>query len=445
MAKINFTAGRVAGFKCPQGKTQAFMWDSDTQGLGVRVTPAGKPAYIFQRQHDGATRRVTIGGCDSWSVLDAREKARELQREIDSGRDPAGVKRAAKAAERADKLSKAAERAKRETTGLDAWAEYVKEGRKVGFTKRGPWSARHVADHDTMVAAGGVAYKRKSEGVTQPGPLYALLSGPLVDVTSSNVAQWLKDESAMRPARAALAFRLLRGFLNWCGEHPKYGTIAHADAHKPKDVRRLIRKQVPKDDVLQREHLPAWFAAVLADGNPHARAYLLALLLTGARKNELSGLAWVDVDFRFGGSMTIRDKVEGLRVIPCPAYLAHILAQLPRRGPWVFGPDGAVPNVGHTAAYNHRKALAVGGLPHVSLHGLRRSFGSLAEWVECPAGVVAQLMGHKPSATAEKHYRNRPIDLLRVWHEKIVSWMLEQAGIKFDPKTVAAGGLQLVA
>lgn len=444
MAKINFTAARVAGFKCPEGKAQAFMWDSDTQGLGVRITPAGKPAYIFQRQHDGSTRRVTIGGCDSWTVVQARDKARELQREIDSGRDPAGVKRAAKAADRAEKLSKAAERAKRETTGLDAWAEYVKEGRKVGFTKRGPWSARHAADHDTMVSAGGAAYKRKSAGVTQPGPLYALLSAPLVDVSSAGIAQWLKDESAIRPARAALAFRLLRGFLNWCGEHPRYRVIASADAHKPKDVRRLIRTQVPKDDVLQREHLTDWFAAVLADGNPYARAYLLALLLTGARKNELSSLSWADTDFRFGGSLTIRDKVEGLRVIPCPAYLTHILAQLPRRGPWVFGPDGTAPNVGHTAAYNHRKALAVGGLPHVSLHGLRRSFGSLAEWVECPAGVVAQLMGHKPSATAEKHYRTRPLDLLRVWHEKIVSWMLEEAGIKFDPKA-EAGKLQLVA
>ena len=36
-----------------------------------------------------------------------------------------------------------------------------------------------------------------------------------------------------------------------------------------------------------------------------------------------------------------------------------------------------------------------------------------------PVGVVAQLMGHKPSATAEKHYTVRPLDLLRVHHEKI--------------------------
>jgi intergrase/recombinase len=36
-----------------------------------------------------------------------------------------------------------------------------------------------------------------------------------------------------------------------------------------------------------------------------------------------------------------------------------------------------------------------------------------------PTGIVAQIMGHKPSALAEKHYRRRPLDLLRKWHEKI--------------------------
>lgn len=39
-------------------------------------------------------------------------------------------------------------------------------------------------------------------------------------------------------------------------------------------------------------------------------------------------------------------------------------------------------------------------------------------------------MGHKPSATAEKHYSRRPLDLLRQWHVKIEAWILEQAGIE---------------
>lgn len=71
----------------------------------------------------------------------------------------------------------------------------------------------------------------------------------------------------------------------------------------------------------------------------------------------------------------------------------------------------------------------------MTLHGLRRSFKSLTEWIEIPAGVVAQIMGHKPSATAEKHYTVRPLDLLRLHHERIEAWILEQAGVEFKQQT----------
>lgn len=169
--------------------------------------------------------------------------------------------------------------------------------------------------------------------VTQPGPLHTLLAQPLVNINADAVAAWLKEESASRPTRAALAFRLLRGFLNWCAAHPTYGTIAQTEAHKPKDVRRLVRKQAPKTGALQREHLPGWFESVQQLNSPLARVYLLALLLTGARANEIAGLRWQDVEFKFGDTMTLHDKVEGLRVIPLPPYLAHHLAALPRRGP----------------------------------------------------------------------------------------------------------------
>lgn len=49
-----------------------------------------------------------------------------------------------------------------------------------------------------------------------------------------------------------------------------------------------------------------------------------------------------------------------------------------------------------------------------------------------PAGIVAQIMGHKPNATAERHYIRRPLELLAVWHGKYEAWILEQAGIRYS-------------
>lgn len=64
--------------------------------------------------------------------------------------------------------------------------------------------------------------------------------------------------------------------------------------------------------------------------------------------------------------------------------------------------------------------------------------------LEIPAGVTAQIMGHKPSATAEKHYTVRPLDLLRLHHERIEAWILEQAGVPYVQKD-EPGKLTLIA
>jgi integrase len=166
-------------------------------------------------------------------------------------------------------------------------------------------------------------------------------------------------------------------------------------------------------------------------------------LLTGARREELAGLRWADVDFRWC-SITIADKVEGARVIPLTPYVSHLLAALPRRSEWVFSSPTAADGRIQDPREAHERALAAAGLPHLTIHGLRRSFGTLCEWVEMPAGVVAQIQGHKPSATAEKHYRRRPLDLLRMWHTRAEAWMLEQAGVQFDATQAAPAGLRVV-
>lgn len=72
---------------------------------------------------------------------------------------------------------------------------------------------------------------------------------------------------------------------------------------------------------------------------------------------------------------------------------------------------------------------------------------ALGEWpavvLDVPVGIVAQIQVHKPSATAEKHYTVRPLELLALHHERIEAWILEQAGIVFDAKA-APGALRVV-
>ncbi len=415
----NFTAERVAGFKCQPGRQQSIFWDGKTPGLGLRVTAAGAKSYIFETSLNGKTLRLTIGDIRTWTIGKAQAEATHLKAQTDKGIDPRQLKEEQKAkaeAVRQDAL-------RRDMTVLEAWKTYI-------AARQSRWSARHLADHEALTHAGGEKRKR-AEGLTQPGALAALMSYKLADLNADRVKAWLEDEASRRPTQARLAYNRLRAFLNWCADTPEYRNIAASDACKASIARDALPKAKPKTDALQREQLQAWFVAVRGISNPVIAAYMQALLLTGARRRELANLRWQDVDFQWL-SMTIHDKVEGERTIPLTPFVSHLLAALPRRNQWVFSSPTAKATGGRLTEPRiaYARALTAAGLPHISLHGLRRSFGTLAEWVECPTGVSAQIMGHKPSATAEKHYRVRPIDLLRMWHTKIEAWMLEQAAIE---------------
>lgn len=170
--------------------------------------------------------------------------------------------------------------------------------------------------------------------------------------------------------------------------------------------------------------------------------YLQCLLLTGARREELAGLRWDDVNFQWRG-IAMKDKVEGERTVPLTPYVAHLLSALPRRNQWVFSAPAAESGRLAEPSIAHRRACAVAGLEGLTLHGLRRSFASLCEWIDVPGGISAQIQGHAPQGVREQNYIRRPLDLLRLHHEKIEAWILEQAGVVFDPKA-APGALRVV-
>ena len=421
------TAGRIANFQTSSG--QAFLWDSDVPGLALRAT-AGVKAYIFQGRIDAKSMRITIGDIRVWSIEEARAKAREWQGMIDEGKDPRQVmadeKAAAEAAEAARLASIEAEKGQallESVTVGEAWADYVEQS-------CARWSDLHRRDHENHAHLGGEDLKR-GKGKRKAGVLAELMPLRLLDLNNDRLDAWLKKENQTRPTSTAGAFRLLRAFFNWCKGQSRYAPLV-AVSEVGGIARKTLRKPKPKDDCLQREQLPAWFGAVRQIGNPVISAFLQVALLTGARREEIAGMRWQDVDFRWL-TLTIRDKVEGERVIPLTPYVAQLLNGLPRRNEWVFSSPAAENGRLVEPRIAHNKALAVAGLPALSIHGLRRSFGTLAEWVEMPTGVVAQIQGHKPSAIAEKHYRRRPVDLLRMWHSKLEAWILEQAGVVFAP------------
>ncbi len=430
----DLTAGAIERLSCPPGKQQAFLRDVKAPGLRVRVTAAGAKSFVFEAKLNRQTIRRTIGDVRAWTIEQARAEANRLRVTLDSGQDPRELERQRQAEAEAAKVAESADAI---TVG-EAWAAYVK-------ARRPHWGDRHYADHLKLIAPGGVKATRgtRGRGETIPGPLHCLAELRLSTLDSDTMQAWAAREAKTRPTSARLALRCFKAFLTWCGEQKAYAGHVDAMAASGKNVRETLGKARPKTDALLSEQLRGWFSAVRAIGNPVIAAALQVMLLTGARPGEVLALKWADVNHQWRG-ITMRDKVEGDRVIPLTPYVAQLLAGLPRRNAWVFSSPSAQDGILSWPAKPHAQACAVAGIDGLTLHGLRRSFGTLTEWLEIPAGVVAQLQGHKPSATAEKHYRVRPLDLLRLHHEAIEAWMLEQAGVPFTSQA-APGKLRAVA
>jgi len=446
--------------------------------LRVRVTANGVKSFVYEAKLNGKAISRTLGGFPLMSIDEAKDKARELAKTVKTNKqDPRELDRQqketaaiAKAQHETEAAAAAQAASAAALTVAEVWAAYIAERRPF-------WGDLHYRDHLDKASPGGLPSKRRGakDKLTKPGPLAELMPLALKDLDQAKIEAWAAKEGKTRASSARLSWRLLTVFLTWCSEEPAYaGLLPAKNPAKTKKARESLGKAGKKSDVLQKGQLSAWFTAVRQIPNQTISAFLQVLLLTGARLNEIQTMRWDDVDTQWKG-LTINDKMDGARDIPLTPYVESLITGLPRHNDFVFASarllDMSEKNIERRASKNakrgkpapagkvletsetgyisepntpHTRACRAAGLEGLTLHGLRRSFKSLTEWQEIPAGVVAQIMGHKPSATAEKHYTVRPLELLALHHKKIETWILEQAGVSFDVNA-APGALRAVA
>lgn len=422
--KFNFATDRIAKLTCSPNKNQELYRDEKTPGFGIRVTRSGSKSFIFEGSLHGKTIRITIGDVRNWRMDDARKEANKMMVLVDQGKDPRAIKAETV---RQMEVERVVQR-RQETLVQDAWDAYI-------LANSPRWGERHRQAHLEFAEPGG-RKKKRSNGLTKAGPLTAVLQLPMIQLTHDAIARWMEKEKATRATSARHAFVLLRAFANWCESEDAYRDLIPSDAFKAKKVKDNLPKAKAKRDCLQKEHLPDWFKSIQTLENVIVSAYLQTLLLIGARRRELALLKWSDVNFNFGGSITLRDKGTtfgddiGTRTIPMTPYVQTLLNGLPRRNEYVFSSMDA--ESGHIESPNRAQATACkrAGIPHVSLHGLRRSFKTLSQWIELPVGITDQIMGHAPQGVGEMHYMVRPLDMLRMYHERIEAWILKEAAEK---------------
>jgi integrase len=243
----------------PKGRRVA-LWDSEVRGFGARVT-AGSVTFLL-RYRPGAggrkapKRNVTIGAMGSpWTPDSARQEAKRLLALVAMGEDPA--------AERADQRK-----------GPPAELTVARLGER--------FIERHAA---TLRASTRESY----EGIIRRRVIAAWGSRHVADINRRDVAALVdRIEGEGFPVMARLAFAVIRKFFGWCIEK------GHLDEN-PCDGMKGPASPRPRDRVLDDDEVRLFWQATAALGAPFRHAFRL-LLLTAARRDEVGGLVWSELD-----------------------------------------------------------------------------------------------------------------------------------------------------
>jgi integrase len=418
LSTFKFTTTRLAQCTCPANKSYIIYWDESVKGLGLKVYPTSKKMFIYQSRLDGKVIKISIGTFPNCTIDQARQTAKEYDVKISQGIDP----RLEKKKQIAQNDLEAQQTKRKKLLFTDVWYAYLQ-------ANQSRWRERTYKDHIRLASGNNEINIGKRKTLSKPQPIYALLDIPMSELSSNVLTKWLNHENTERPTSAALSFRLVRACLNWAEEQSLYTGLLPDKSIHTKQVKQSVSPTKAKKDCLQKEQLQNFFKAILELPNPYISAYLLITLLTGARRNEIATLKWKDIDLKWN-TLHIADKIddEG-RTIPLTPFVKSLITELAKHNEYVFYSEKSATGYIVEPTKSLKIAIAQAGIEHLTIHGLRRSFKTLSEWVSLPSGIVAQIAGHKPSSTEEKHYTVRPIDLLRKWHVEYERWILEQANL----------------
>jgi hypothetical protein len=68
------------------------VFDSEISGFAIRVYRSGSKAFTLDYRINGRQRRYKLGAWPEWSATAARERVKEVRRQIDEGIDPLAIR-----------------------------------------------------------------------------------------------------------------------------------------------------------------------------------------------------------------------------------------------------------------------------------------------------------------------------------------------------------------
>lgn len=388
--RVQLTIDVVEAAKQPE-TGQTFIWDLEMPGFGLRLT-RGSKTFVAQKLVKGerTATRVSIGRWPQMKPDKARKEAQTHLSNMSLGENPN------------DRSS---------VPLAEAFNAYMK-------MKQAKLKPRTIKDYKEVFNYIPDWHKKHITEITKD----------MVERRHKNLGE---ERGA---ARANYVMRVLRAVLNYArGKYEIKGQpVLQSNPVEWLSINETWFKVEGRTDYVKADELPQLFTALEKISNETMRDYFTLIIFTGLRRMEAAKLRWENVDLT-AKTIAITDTKNGKRLdLPLSDHLLELLKRRKENAngnEWVFSGEG---QSGHLADPKRQLEFLrkTSGLTF-SIHGLRRTFVTIAESLDLSEFAIKRLVNHTPSGSDGNmtlRYTMRDVERLREPVQRIATFILAKAG-----------------
>ena len=359
------------------------IFDTKVRGFAACIYRGGGRAFTLDYRYAGRQRRMTFARWPEWGATAARERAKELRREIDAGGDPLATRGALREAPRVSDLIK--RYVELHLPHLAALNAADQRSMMVKFISPawGNMLVAEISSYDVELLLNKVAEGRARPAKQKPNNRARKLQGSKpTPVRANRVGEVV---------RKMFAYAIKWG---WRDDNPAMG------------FRR--RMETPRERYLSQDEL-AHLAVVLDAAEDDRAAGIIRLcMLTGARIGEVRQARFEDFNLEHLSwtKPAAITKQRRIHRVPISDEAAAIVRQCRitvfTGCPWLFPGDAPGQPVQEIRRFWARIQKEV-GIQDVRIHDLRHTFASLLVSGGASLEMIGKLLGHSQMQTTLRY------------------------------------------